>query len=134
MKKETKQKILVILVAAIFLGSYAGMALQKEVPQEGQAEIPKEQILQNITEQQSQLIVSKGFAILYCAQCPSEIENLTLVYTPYVFLVKGENATFSLKGQSYKGTEELSYNITAVEDWICDNVPYRIDRCILRKI
>lgn len=146
MRRDVKQKIFVILIAAIFLGSYAGFAISSAPPQENEEEIPSQNILSTISDAQESVILSRGAVVVRldmpedcasesdCIEAKLRLEALVATYKPFLFLVEQQATNFSLSAWGYKNSTTFeSYNETEIEDFICGNVAYRLQPCVLRE-
>lgn len=147
MKRKTKNQLWVGLIAFIFIGSMFGLALNRSDIPQNPDEIPEEHILTKpLTEQQQYEIISRGGVVLSlnapencgleCLEISRQLEGYANLFSPFLYVVKIEDAqNFSVVVQGYKETRTLeTFNSTAIEDTLCDNIPYRVEACILRKL
>jgi len=151
--QEAKKKLFVIVVAILFLGSIGGIGLSGigqlgiAQPSSGsQAKLPSDRILTSLSGEQQAAILSSGGVIIYltsppncedCVLAERDLESVTNSYNPVVWLVKQAGANFSVNMIFATKSQEITalpLNKTAVEDFICTNIPVRIQQCILRKI
>ncbi len=145
--KIKQNKLGTLFVVIIFAGSTLGIVLISSGQQDNtqQTEMPAQNILSEpLTERQEGLILYNGGVIIDfksaegCVPCLEDglrLEALTRQYSPYVFFIDNKNSNETriiLKG--YKDEKELSrLNETEVEDFICDNIGVRLDKCIIRE-
>lgn len=149
MKKSDFQRYSVAFVALIFIGSMAGAMLYSAGDGSGTLELPKELIQTQLSDAQRQFILSKGYVIidaeipsscyLECAAAKRGLEQMVLALNPAAYLVEvpAQSAAFDIpvSMDSYRGKKALAaFNQTAAEDFICENTPFRIDGCVLRKM
>lgn len=147
MRRSTKQKIFVLIIAFIFLGSYASFAISTSSsygPSSQQAQIPKERILTELNPQSQEAIIGRGGVVIKiempakcegeCAYAKARLEALTNTY-PIMFLVESQGMHgFLIRASGYYNSTTFdSYNETAIEDFICGGTPLRPQSCILRK-
>jgi len=118
--REAKQKILVSVVALVFIGSMFGFAMQGELQTQGGE------------GGESQIKIQYN-----CTNCTDLILGLDGLSQKYgLTAVEGGESVITLSGPT--GTEKLDYlNTTIVEDFICTNLDamgLKSTECVLRKL
>lgn len=151
-----KNKIFVVIVALIFLGSMAGALLYSTGPSSNNAELPASKIIQGLSDAEKQRILfgtesnpSDRHVLITltipkicdmdCNRARNVLEQMVSAYDPAVYLAEVNSGSSSLDIQisteSYRGKNDFSgLNQTAVEDFICENSVYRLDECVIRKM
>ena len=135
-RKISNNKIVVIVMLLLFLGSMVGIAIEFGMGRQS-AKMPEENIIrQPLTEAQVYGILSQGFPLLrlsvpvdcgfFCQKEVNAVEDIVNKYTPYAFLAEtSEGTTMKLATETYAGEEEIE-NITSesVEEAICEAIPF----------
>ncbi|MBU4246265.1 MAG: hypothetical protein ABIF85_06280 [Nanoarchaeota archaeon] len=156
-KNRNKNKIFVIFVALIFLGSMAGAMLYSTGDTKKAADLPASKIVSGLSDDQKQRILfgsqenpADRYVLITlnvpkicdpeCNGIKQLMGQVLSAYDPAIYLseVQSESASnlgVSVRMESYLDKKELSeFNLTGVEDFICSNTIYRIDECVLRKM
>lgn len=150
MKKESKQKFFVTLIALFFIGSMAAPLLYSAVTENGTPNLPQEHILQELPDDARKFALSQGYVIidaeipdacyLECAAAKRSLEDIVPAFSPAVYLVergsRSSGMDIPIAMESYKDKKSpAAFNRTEAEDFICEsNRAFQLDECVMRKI
>lgn len=149
MNPKTKNKIFVGIVAFIFIGSMAGALLYSTGDENKNPEIPTEHILTQLSDNQKQFMISQGYIIidaqipnvcyLDCAGAKRALKQAATAYNPAVFVVEktvqSDRDIIIVSADSFRGKmSPAAFNQTEIDAFICENTPFRLNECVLRKI
>lgn len=154
-RNSNKNKVFVILVALIFLGSMAGAMLYSTGNEKTEAELPASKIVAGVPDAQKQRILfgsqdnpADRYVLITlnipkicdqeCNAIRRVMPQVVSAYAPAVYLSEVQPESDAELGtgvlmEAYADKKELSvFNLTEVEDFICRNTVYRITECVLR--
>ncbi len=154
-RKNTGNKVFVILVALVFLGSMGGAMLYSAGTSKNEAGLPASKTVQEISDIQKQRILfgaeSKPLdryvlitlsipkvCDMDCNRAKRTLTQMVSAFEPAIYLSEVQSQSDSLEVsvlmESFRGKKELdAFNQTAVEDFICGNTVYRLHECVIRK-
>jgi formate hydrogenlyase subunit 3/multisubunit Na+/H+ antiporter MnhD subunit len=141
MKIENKAIVLIlifIMVFSTFAFSYVNrfFYLSNQQQEEG---LPKERIINSISENQRILAISNGFTIIYLSYVSqdNEIKNYleSLVNKHNVYLIERLSNENSLKIESLRGSREIKNpTLNQTIDLLCQIMIDRPIDCVMREI
>ena len=149
MNPKTKNKIFVGIVAFIFIGSMAGALLYSTGDENTNPEIPAEHIITQLSDNQKQFMISQGYIVidaqipnvcyLDCAGAKRALEQAATAYNPAVFVVEktvqsGNDVIMVSIDSPRAKLNPTAFNQTEMDSFICENTPFRLDECVIRKI
>jgi len=151
-----KNKIFVIFVALVFLGSMAGVMLYSTGDSNTSGKLPDSKITSKVSDIEKERILwgsqdtpedryvlvtltTPKTCDLECANTKRTLEQMVSSYAPAFYLSEIQSGSDSLNVnvlmESYADKKELSaFNATQVEDFICANTIYLVNECVLRKM
>ena len=156
-KNGNKNKIFVIFVALIFLGSMAGALLYSTGTPQTFGELPASKITAGVSDAQKQLIlfgsqtnpedryvlVTATIPKICDSQCSDSkrvLEQMVSAYAPAIYLSEIQSAADSsldvkVLMESYADKKEMSaFNASEVENFVCGNTIYLVNECVLRRM
>ncbi len=154
-RNGNKNKVFVIFVALIFLGSMAGAMLYSTGDSKKAVDLPASKITSELSDAEKQRVLlgsdinpADRYVLVTlnipkicdpeCSNIKRTLEQIVSAYDPAIYLseVQSEsNASLSVRVlmESYLDKKEIQeFNLTEVEDFICSNTVYRITKCVLR--
>ena len=151
-----KNKIFVIFVALVFLGSMAGVMLYSTGDSNTSGKLPDSKITSKVSDIEKERILwgsqdtpEDRYVLVTlttpktcdpeCASTKRTLEQMVSAYAPAFYLSEIQSESDSLNVnvvmESYADKKELSaFNATQVEDFICANTIYLVNECVLRKM
>lgn len=157
-KQSSSNRVFVILVALLFLGSMGGALLYSNGTgtETAAAGLPASKILQQITDAEKERVLFGSAENQYdlyvmltlnipkncgigCGQAKMAAEQMVSAFDPAVYLLEiqseSDSSDIGVLLESYKDKKNLEvFNQTAIEEFICGNAVYRLDKCVLREM
>ncbi len=155
-RNGNKNKIFVIFVAVVFLGSMAGAMLYSTGDSKKAGELPASKITPKVSDAQKERILfgsethpedryvlititTPKICDFECANSKRTLEQMVSAYAPAFYLSEVQSESDSLNigvlMESYADKKELqAFNVTEAEDFICANTVYLINECVLREM